>query len=115
VLEISSLLGALVGRVVPDTRNYPALHAVDKTRPLRLRGTVKDNRYFTGIWFHSVRHSHHHGAFELLLNVDGEAMTGLWLGYSERKNMIETGRWDWKRYNGQQPLGTAGGAELRVS
>jgi hypothetical protein len=97
VIEISSLFGQLVGRVVPDKRNYPALREVDKVRPLRLRGTIKDNRYFTGIWFHPVRRSHHHGAFELLLNVDGESMDGLWLGYSETKNTIQTGRWAWRR------------------
>jgi hypothetical protein len=87
----------LVGRIVPHKNNYPALHAVNKDRPLRLRGTVKDNRYFTGVWFHPVRQSHHHGAFELLLNADGEQMMGLWFGYSESRNTIESGEWVWRR------------------
>jgi hypothetical protein len=96
-IEISSLFGVFVGRVIPHADTYPELKRNEKSKPLRLRGEVKDNRYFTGVWFHPLRRSHFHGAFELLIHQNGEQMNGMWLGYSERKNTIESGDWTWER------------------
>jgi hypothetical protein len=58
---------------------------------------VKDNRLFTGIWFHPEQRSHYHGAFNLIVRQDNDNIDGIWLGYSESKNIIETGRWIWER------------------
>jgi hypothetical protein len=97
VIEVSNLFGAVVGRIVPHPSNHPAAKKVEMKRPLRVRGAVKDNRFFTGVWLHPDRHSHHHGAFDLIIKTDNELMDGYWLGYSESKNVIESGRWYWKR------------------
>lgn len=100
VIEVSHLFGAVVGRIVPHTSNHAAAKKVEKKRPLRVRGAVKDNRFFTGVWLHPGRRSHHHGAFDLIVKTDNEHMDGYWLGYSESKNVIESGRWSWKRLDG---------------
>lgn len=33
----------------------------------------------------------------MILRQDNEHMEGIWLGYSESGNIIESGRWEWKR------------------
>jgi hypothetical protein len=96
-IEVSILFGVVVGRVVPHADNYPTLKSVEHEHPLRLRGTIVDNRYFTGTWFHPLKRSHYHGAFELIVDQDGQSMRGMWLGYSESKNEIEGGEWQWVR------------------
>jgi hypothetical protein len=97
VLELSSLLGNIVGHIIPHEINHADLKLVETEKPLRLRGEVKDNRFFAGIWFHPNRQNHHQGAFELLINTNNEEIYGIWLGYSENKNVIESGRWEWQR------------------
>jgi hypothetical protein len=97
VIEISTLFGSVVGRIIPHELNEGAAKRVQETRPLRVRGTIKDNRFFTGVWFHPERRSHHHGAFDLVVRQNNLQMEGMWLGYSETKNVIETGRWVWER------------------
>lgn len=96
-IEISTLFGSVVGRIVPHRLNEDSAKRTESDRPLRVRGTVKDNRFFTGIWFHPERRSHHHGAFDLLIRQSNAQMEGVWLGYSESKNVIESGRWVWER------------------
>lgn len=96
-IEISKLFGVVVGRIVPHPDNHLAAKKVEQKHPLRLRGSVQDNRYFTGIWFHPNRRSHVHGAFNVIIFQDNEHMNGLWLGYSERQNAIESGKWSWQR------------------
>lgn len=96
-IEVSTLLGVIVGRIFPHSENYDGLKTVEAQKPVRLRGTVKDNRYFTGVWFHPKRRSHYHGAFHLLIDTHNERMNGSWLGYSESKNVIESGEWRWSR------------------
>lgn len=100
VIEISTLFGSVVGRIVPHNLNEGAAKRAQSTRPLRVTGTVKDNRFFTGTWFHPERRSHHHGAFDLIIRQNNLHMEGMWLGYSETKNVIETGRWIWERLEG---------------
>jgi hypothetical protein len=97
VIEISVFMGTIVGRIVPHALNEGAAKRTENNRPLRMRGSVKDNRFFTGIWFHPERRSHHHGAFDLIIRQNNWRMEGMWLGYSETKNVIETGRWTWER------------------
>lgn len=97
IIEVSSLFGFVVGRIFPHPKNYPALRKAEYLRPVRLRGTVSNNRYFTGVWIHPLKHAHYHGAFELLIHQDGEQMQGMWLGYSEGRNTIECEKWVWKR------------------
>lgn len=97
IIEVSDLFGVIVGRIVPHASNHAAVRKVEMYRPLRVRGAVKDNRFFTGVWLHPNRRSHHHGAFDLIVKTDNEHMEGYWLGYSESKNVIESGRWSWKR------------------
>ncbi len=96
-IEVSGLLGNFVGHIIPNDKNHADLKQIENTKPLRLRGEVKDNRFFTGIWFHPNRHNHHRGAFKLLINTNNEVIKGVWLGYSESKNVVESGRWEWKR------------------
>jgi hypothetical protein len=97
VIEISSLFGSFVGRIVPHRLNEGAAKLTESARPLRVRGTVKDNRFFTGVWFHPGRRSHHHGAFDLIIRQNNALLEGMWLGYSETKNVTEVGRWVWER------------------
>lgn len=96
-LELSTFLGQIVGHIVPYENNHSAVKAVEEKRPLRLRGSIKDNRFFTGVWFHPNRESHHHGAFKLLIDTNNKKIRGMWLGYSERMNIIESGKWNWRR------------------
>ena len=96
-IQLSTFLGQVVGRIIPHEQNHERLRDVEESAPLRLRGTIKDNRYFTGVWFHPLRRSHYHGAFELLIDQSGEQMRGMWVGYSESKNSIEHGEWTWER------------------
>lgn len=97
VIEISILFGSVVGRIVPHNLNEGAAKRTENDRPLRVRGSIKDNRFFTGTWFHPEGRSYHHGTFDLIIRQDNERMEGMWLGYSETKNKIETGRWIWER------------------
>ncbi|BDA71711.1 hypothetical protein CAL7716_058770 [Calothrix sp. PCC 7716] len=96
-IEVSELFGVVVGRIVPYPDNHPTAKKVEQKFPLRLRGSVQDSRYFTGIWFHPNRRSHVHGAFKMLISQDNEHMNGMWLGYSESKNVIESDKWIWQR------------------
>ncbi len=97
MIEISSLFGQIVGHIIPYENNQSVLKEVESKKPLRLRGSIKDNRIFTGIWFHPNRKNHHHGAFKLLIDTNNEEIRGIWLGYSESNNAIESGRWEWMR------------------
>lgn len=97
VIEISALLGNIVGHVIPHELNHAELRKVENEKPLRLRGEIKDNRFLTGIWFHPNRHNHHQGAFKLLISTNHLEIKGKWLGYSESKNIIESGCWEWDR------------------
>ena len=97
VVEVSSLFGQIVGRIVPHRSNGGAAKRVELSRPLRIKGHVTKNRYFSGTWLHPERVSHHRGTFDLIIRQTNSEMEGMWLGYSESKNLIETGRWVWKR------------------
>ena len=97
VIEISLLFGLVVGRIVPHRLNQGAAKRVAESRPVRVKGTITNNRHFTGTWLHPERRSHHRGAFDLIIRQNNVHMQGMWLGYSETNNVIQTGRWEWRR------------------
>jgi hypothetical protein len=97
VIEVSSLVGLLVGRIVPDSRNHPSVAKIADSKPVRVRGSLKDHSFFTGVWLHPSKRSHQMGAYQLLVSKSNDSMRGVWLGYSERDNAIESGNWVWKR------------------
>jgi hypothetical protein len=97
IIEIKHSFGLLIGRIVPSEENYTALRNVEHEKPLRIRGVVKDNQFFSGTWIHPLRLSHHAGTFDLLINRGNNRMEGQWLGYSERRNQIESQDWIWTR------------------
>lgn len=97
IIRIKYRLGVLFGAIEPDDRNHNSLKAVQTKRPLRLRGEVKDNIYFTGYWYHPIETARYHGAFQLVIHPDGKAMSGKWVGYSETLHQIDSGAWSFKR------------------
>jgi hypothetical protein len=97
LIQISILLGSVVGHVLSHPDGHDQGSKNNRFIPLRLRGNIKDNRYFTGVWFHPHSRSRHHGAFELLIDVSNTAMSGVWLGYNEKHNVVASGRWVWVR------------------
>ena len=101
VIEVSTLLGYVIGRIVPHPLNQGLAKTTERAKPLRVKGTIKDNRFFAGVWLHPGRLSHHRGAFSLIIRQNNIDMRGMWLGYSESKNVIETGRWEWRRLAGK--------------
>lgn len=102
IVELKHRFGLIVGRIVPSDENYPALRKVEHDKPLRVRGAVRDNQFFSGTWFHPLRRSHHTGTFDLLLNRGNFRMEGQWLGYSERRNQIESQAWVWTRVDEEE-------------
>lgn len=95
-IEIRSLFGMVIGRIIPHPSNHPRLDEIAVTRPIRVRGQLKDNHYFTGIWLHPLQRHHYHGAFQLLLEANGHRMRGRWIGFSNTKNSLEEGDWEWE-------------------
>ena len=93
-IQISMLFGHYVGHIIPYSKNHEALKKIENSKTLRLRGEIKDNRFFTGIWFHPNRRNHHQGAYEMIIKTNHKEINGIWLGYSERENFIESGRWE---------------------
>jgi hypothetical protein len=97
VIQISQSLGIVIGHIVPDPRNYEQLRIAETRKPLRLRGELVDNRYFTGTWFHPLETHRYHGAFQLLLSPTGDQMKGSWIGFSESMTQVDVGEWIWVR------------------
>jgi hypothetical protein len=95
VIQISQNLGIVIGHIVPDPRNYEQLRIAETRKPLRLRGELVDNRYFTGTWFHPLETHRYHGAFQLLLSPTGDQMKGSWIGFSESMTHVDVGEWIW--------------------
>jgi len=97
IIKLSLFLGMYYGRIAPDDQNYDLLRKVHDKKPLRLRGQIKDDSYFTGIWFHPIETHRFHGAFQLIYELSGEEMRGVWIGMSKSKNRIDSGTWYWER------------------
>lgn len=96
-IKIFKRLGNIYGYNVPDSNNHDLLKTVENKKPLRIRGSLVDNRYFTGVWFHPSNQSRFHGSYQLLLNLSSDKMEGVWTGYSETSNCIESGNWIWNK------------------
>jgi TIR domain/AAA domain len=86
----------LIGWIVPSWDNCPHTAAVDHLRPIRLRGELGGTHLFTGIWYLSNQREQH-GAFQLQVSSDGDVLDGGWMRYSDKRNAIVSGRWDWTR------------------
>lgn len=92
-IKIKKRLGIIFGYSIPDTSNLELLKNLVNNKSLRIRGKLVDNRYLTGVWFHPNRRARFHGSFQLLVGLSGNNMSGSWLGFSETKNMIDSGSW----------------------
>ena len=95
-IEVKTLFGLTVGRIIPHQANHPRLKSVETEKPLRVRGYFEDNRYFTGIWYHPLERHRYHGAFQLILDPSGIEMKGKWIGYSGTKIAVDEENWIWK-------------------
>ena len=88
----SSYLGYLINHPNPPTdKEY---RTIDKP-VLRLKGELYEERYFIGEWVHPYERGRHHGAFNLMIDEDGERHCGEWNGKSSDFNKILSGRWVW--------------------
>ena len=97
VIELSTFLGQIVGRIIPHEKNHPRLVSAAPNKPIRLRGELRDNLFFTGTWLQPLDRQHYHGAFHLLVRMTGDEMEGTWIGYSDKMQAIEQGKWSWQR------------------
>jgi TIR domain len=88
--------GLLLGTIVPSWDNCRHTGNVDHARPVRLRATLNGGSFITGVWFQPAR-SDQHGAFQLQISSESERLVGGWLKFSETRNDIVSGRWEWSR------------------
>lgn len=96
-IKIIKRLGIIYGYNIPHEKNHELLKKVEEKKPMRLKGNMIDNRFFTGVWFHPNRKSRYHGSYQLLLELSGSKLTGTWTGYSESQNQITSGSWIWNK------------------
>lgn len=97
LIELKTKLGSVTGYIIDGDKNYEAIRKVAKESPIRLKGTINDNRYFTGFWYHPVETSRFHGAFQLLISHDSNYITGQWIGFSQSTVTIENGNWTFSK------------------
>lgn len=97
IIRVRKRLGQVEGHIMPSPENYLALRAVEYKKPLRLEGDLSTSDVFSGTWFHPIETSRYHGTFQLLLHPRGTRLNGMWLGYSESRREIVSGRWAWTR------------------
>jgi len=88
-------LGTLYGYKIENVNSTVESKISRKT--IRVRARIIDNRYLTGYWFNPNKNSRHHGSFQLLVELSGKKMSGIWTGYSETKNKIHEGDWIWEK------------------
>lgn len=62
----------------------------------KLRGSLDQEVYFTGLWQNRIERNIYHGAFQLVLDSAGNSMKGKWIGFNNR-HQINHGPWEWKR------------------
>lgn len=94
IIELRYRVGLLIGKIVNDDRNYDLLKNKIKN-PLRVKGCVNDNRYFTGFWYHPIETYRNHGSYQMLIYPNAEKMEGQWIGFSETSHIISHGKWVW--------------------
>ena len=97
IIKLSNRLGIVWGRIEPNELNYPMLQSYMKQKPLRVKGTLTDNRFFTGYWYHPIESYRFHGSFQLLIDGSMMKMTGQWIGYSTSGKEIDNGTWIWEK------------------
>jgi hypothetical protein len=84
VIELRQLGRYVWGRNVTGSQHW-----------YRLRGSLDQETYFTGLWESVSRGNIYHGVFQLVLDATGTSMGGKWLGFSNRRE-INHGEWGWK-------------------
>ena len=97
IILLKKRFGTIYGYIANDSRNYERLQSVMGKMPVRLKGFLADNRYFTGFWYHPIETYRYHGSFQLLVEPNFVKMKGQWIGYSESKQVINSGLWTWEK------------------
>ncbi|HEX8124462.1 MAG TPA: hypothetical protein VF548_02665 [Allosphingosinicella sp.] len=97
VIKIRKRLGRVEGNIVPHADNHVGLRVVEASYPLRLEGELSTSDIFAGKWYHPVETKRYYGTFQLILDVGGERLVGMWLGYSRTQQGIVAGPWTWHR------------------
>lgn len=96
-ISVKKRLGVIYGYNIPNPINHDLLNPIANKKPIRIRASIIDNRFLTGIWYHPNRSSRYHGSFQLIIRTSGSKMEGNWTGYRESKNSISAGEWNWKK------------------
>lgn len=97
IIELQNRLGIVWGHIYPHADNYAALQEHMEHKPLRLKGSLADNRFNTGYWYHPIESYRFHGSYQLLIAGNLREMEGQWIGYSESGKMIDYGKWKWDK------------------
>jgi hypothetical protein len=86
--------GHFTARIVPSLDNHPRTGRVDHLHPERASGTVSGSRFITGVWRNPVRLDQE-GAFQLRISSEEDKLVGGWLKYSDSRNEVVSGSWEW--------------------
>lgn len=97
IIKLDNRLGVVWGRIYPHADNYEALKSNMENKPLRVKGSLADNRFFTGFWYHPIENYRFHGSYQMLIDGNMKQMDGQWIGYSESGKIIDHGRWSWEK------------------
>lgn len=97
IILVKKRFSTIYGYIANDSRNYARLQYVMGKNPIRLKGFLADNRYFTGFWYHPIETYRYYGSFQLLIEPNFVKMKGQWIGYSESKKIINNGLWIWEK------------------
>ena len=95
VVLIDGRFGLVIGNIIPHHENYSALAEHANKKPLRVKGNIVDNIFFTGFWYHPMENHRFHGSFQLIISGTLDRMDGQWIGYSESRKTIQCGKWTW--------------------
>jgi len=95
IIKLRNRMGLVLGNITPHNDNYPALKEYMHKMPLRVKGSIADNMFFTGFWYHPIDSYRFHGSYQLLISGTLDKMEGQWIGYSESGKMIDYGKWKW--------------------
>ena len=97
IIKLDNRLGVVWGHISPHQDNYDKLKKHMDNKPLRVKGSVADNRFFTGFWYHPIESYRFHGSYQLLIDGSLRHMDGQWIGYSESGKIIDYGKWTWEK------------------
>ena len=62
IIKLENRLGVVWGHINPHEDNYEALKQHMQKKPLRVKGSLADNRFFTGFWYHPIESYRCHGS-----------------------------------------------------